>query len=73
MLWFGGGDEPNRFHSIVEDYFNKKMLAKLGYSFDGHTLTDFEVEAYNVIAVEAAKLEREDLIRESKKRGKHGK
>lgn len=67
MLWYPGDHPHNRFHGIVEDYFNKKMLAKLGYTFEGSKITDFEVEAYNVIAVEAAKLEREDLIRESKK------
>lgn len=69
MLWIGGEHTPTIYHNIVEDFFNKKMLAKLGYSFDGSKLTDFEVEAYNVIAVEAAKLEKADLEREAKKRG----
>lgn len=48
------------------------MLAKLGYTFDGHRLSDLEVEAYNVIAVEASKLEKADIERESKLRGKNG-
>lgn len=71
-MWYGGR-EYNSFHTIVEDYFNKKMLSKLGYTFDGHKLSDFEVEAYNVIALEAAKLEKADIKRDAKLRGNNGK
>lgn len=74
MLWYGGmSDSYNPYHNIVEDFFNKKMLTKLGYTFDGHKLSDLDVEAYNVIAVEAAKLEKADIERDSKLRGKNGK
>jgi hypothetical protein len=71
-MWIGGEVILTPFYPIVDDYFNKKMLARLGYSFDGSQLSDFEVEAYHVISSEAAKLERADLQREAKMRGKNG-
>lgn len=61
------------FYPVVDDFFNKKLLAKLGYSFDGSKITDFEVEAYHVIASEAAKLEKADMARDAKLRGNNGK
>lgn len=73
MTWIGGEQVPTVFHAIVEDFFNKKMLAKLGYTFSGHGLSSWEVEAYNVIALEAGKLEKADLERDMKQRGNHGK
>jgi hypothetical protein len=58
MTWLGVKDEITPMFWIVDDYFNKKFLAKsLGFSFDGSQLSDFEVEAYAVIANEAAKME----------------
>lgn len=73
MMWNGVSDEATPYFFIVEDYFNKKLLAKLGYKFDSIHLTDFQVEAYNVIAVEVDKLERADLERQNRMRGKNGK
>jgi len=34
---------------IVEEYFNMKMLSKLGYQFDGSIISSSQVEAYGVI------------------------
>ena len=66
-MWIGGEVIITPFYPIVDDYFNKKLLAKLGYTFDGSKLSDFEVEAYHVISSEAAKLEKADLERERRK------
>jgi hypothetical protein len=73
MTWIGGEHVPTIYRNIVEDFFNKKMLSKLGYTFSGAGLTDWEVEAYNVITLEAGRLEKEDLKRDLKQRGQHGK
>jgi hypothetical protein len=34
---------------VVEDYFNKKMLAKLGINYELEDLEQWEVEAYSII------------------------
>lgn len=61
MTWYGVKDEITPYFFIVDDYFNKKFLSKkLGFTFDGSQLSDFEVEAYAVIENEAAKLEEAD-------------
>jgi DNA-binding transcriptional regulator of glucitol operon len=61
MICLGVKDQVTEYYFIVDDYFNKKTLAKLGYVFNGDNLTDFEVQAYEVIAAEVAKLEKSKL------------
>lgn len=53
---YRGANVSNQASFIVEDYFNKKMLKELGYSFDFNALEQWEVEAYSIIANEVAKL-----------------
>ena len=31
------------------DYFNRQMLAKLGYTFSGENLEPWEIQSYNII------------------------
>lgn len=46
---------------IVNDYFQRKMLAKLGFSFDSENLTTFEVQCFTIIDNEYNKLKAADL------------
>lgn len=55
---------------ILQDYLNKKTLATLGYSFAPDSLESWEVEAYSVISNTLAGLEKKDMEKNSKRRGK---
>lgn len=60
MTWYGLDDQPTVWVNIVEDYFSKKMLKTMGFTFDGSDLSDFQIQAYQLIMLEAAKLEKID-------------
>ena len=49
---------------MVHEYFDKKMLADLGHTFEGDNLTVFEVDCYKIISSQVSSLEE----RENKKR-----
>ena len=57
----------NRMMVYVEEYFTRKMLAKLGYRFDPNDLTNADVDAFNVISSVIAKNEKDQI---KKMRGK---
>jgi glucose-6-phosphate isomerase len=57
---YQGTKLANSTYFIVEDYFNKKLLKDLGYTFDYNSLEQWEVEAYSIIANEVAKLQARD-------------
>lgn len=61
MSWYGSDESPTLWAWIVDDYFHKKMLRTMGFTFDGEKLTDFEIQAYQIIMFEANKLEKLDL------------
>jgi hypothetical protein len=42
---------------MVEDYINKKNLAKMGFHFSPDNLTDFEVSCFNIIGNKFKELE----------------
>lgn len=65
-MWHGKHDEPTPFVLIVDEFFNKKLLAKMGHTFDGEALTDFQVQAYNVISAQVNKLEIAEMKRKNK-------
>ena len=48
------------FFTIVDDYFHKKILSKIGYKFESDGLDDFDVQAIAVIASHCATLEEND-------------
>jgi len=54
----------------VEEYFNKKMLAKLGYRFSVDELTVADVEAFQIIQ-EAINKNEADSMKKAKGR-RHG-
>jgi len=60
----------NKMMPFVEEYFNKKMLRKLGYKFDPNELTTADVEAFNIIQSVLNKHE-SDSLKKAKGR-KHG-
>lgn len=60
----------NKMMPFVEEYFNKKMLYKLGYNFDPNELTIADVEAFNIIQSVINKNET-DQIKKAKGR-RHG-
>ena len=39
----------NKMIYYVEEYFTRKMLAKLGYSFSTEELSSADVDAFNII------------------------
>jgi len=51
---------------MVVEYFDKKMLAGLGYSFNFKDLTTFELDCYRVISSEINKLQKKDLKKKKK-------
>lgn len=55
---------------FVEEYFNKKMLCKLGYKFDPDDLSTADVEAFSIIQSVINKNE-SDQLKKSKGR-RHG-
>ena len=59
----------NRMMVYVEEYFNKKTLCKLGYSFDPSELSSSDVDAFNIIESVIKKHEA-DQMRKVKTRGK---
>ena len=65
---FKGVPGSNSASALIYEYSQKKMLSKLGYSFDGNNLTTFEVNAYSIIASEFNKLESEELKKKAKRR-----
>ena len=48
-------------------FTQKKMLAKLGYRFDGNDLTQFEAECYTIIENRFAELNHREQKKASKK------
>jgi hypothetical protein len=54
---------------MVEDWLNKKRLAKLGFLFDPRELTDFEVSCYSIIENKMNDLEMDELERQNKIQG----
>jgi hypothetical protein len=63
MIYHGVQDEGTPLAFIVEDFLNRKMLAKLGYQFGPENLSDFQVQAFNVISSKFAKLESDEIKR----------
>jgi len=55
---------------FVQRYLTKKQLAKLGYRFNPSKLSDYEVEAYMIVANELAKCENEDMKKASRKKSR---
>ena len=60
---------PNQATIIVNDYLEKKVLAKLGYKQDIQELSDFDAKCYLLCHSQFAKLEEESL-RKGARRGK---
>ena len=65
MFWHGVDDETTPLAFIVEDFLNRKMLAKLGYSFGPENLSDFQVQAFNVISAKLTKLESDHISKKT--------
>ena len=59
----------NKMIIYVEEYFNKKMLSKLGYFFDPSDLTQSDVDAFNIIDAVIKKHE-SDEIKKIKAKGR---
>jgi hypothetical protein len=51
---------PSTETRLVYDYFNRKMLRKIGYSFDPCALSDFDVQVYNAIECEIENVRKEE-------------
>ena len=60
----------NKMIIYVEEYFNRKMLAKLGYNFSPDELSVADVEAFQIIQ-EAINKHESDSMKKAKGR-KHG-
>jgi hypothetical protein len=59
----------NEMIVYVEEYFNKKILRKLGYSFDPNELSSGDVEAFNIIESVISKYE-SDQMKKLKTKGR---
>ena len=55
---------------LIADYFTRLNLGKLGYTFNGDDLENWEVTAYNVIEAEINKFQEQQMKRKGKSRGK---
>lgn len=51
----------NKSSALVYEFFTKKSLAALGYSFDASGLSQFEVEAYTFIDNEVRSFENKQM------------
>jgi len=58
----------NKMSIYVEDYFNKKMLCKLGYRFSSEDLESADVEAYSIISSVIHKYQDDEMKKSSKGR-----
>lgn len=61
-----GSSSPASY--LVQEYFELKMLSKLGISRNIEDLTVFEVNAYSIIASEINRLEKEEIKKSRKKK-----
>lgn len=50
----------NEAAPIVKDYFDRMMLAKLGYSFNSNELEQWQVDAFSLIANTITKVANRD-------------
>lgn len=57
----------NETAPIVNEYFTRKMLAKMGMSFNVNDLDDFDIEAFSFIQSEWNRLENAELKRKAKR------
>jgi hypothetical protein len=64
---FKGIKTTNYSYHFVAEYFNKKMLSKMGYRFDAESLTEFDVDVFSEITSRLAELEKEESKKASKK------
>lgn len=58
----------------IEEYFQKKQLAKLGYTFNGDELDLDKVQAFTIISQEIQRFEEDEsrkLKNKGARRGKH--
>lgn len=62
----------NKMMTYVEEFFNKKTLSKIGYSFDPETLTTADVDAFNIIESVISKHEADEMKKMKSKGRKHG-
>lgn len=62
----------NKMMVYVEEYFNRKMLAKLGYQFDPEELTTADVEAFTIIKSVISKHEADQMKKIKAKGRRHG-
>lgn len=62
----------NKMAPYVDDYFNKRMLSKLGYRFSGEDLGTDEVEAFNIISSVLNKHEESEMKKNRTKGRRHG-
>lgn len=62
----------NRMMMYVEEYFTKKTLKKLGYSFDPSELTTADVDAFNIIESVINKHEADQMKKVKSKGRRHG-
>lgn len=53
---------------LVYEYAERKTLAKIGFTSDLSDLSVFEAEAFNLIASEFSRLEREEFKQKSRKK-----
>lgn len=62
----------NRMMIYVEEYFTKKALSKLGYSFDPSELTTSDADAFNIIESVIKKHEADQIKKVKSKGRRHG-
>ena len=53
---YKGIESTNKSFPYVAEYFERKMLAEIGYRFDGNDLSDLDVQAFGEISRKLNKL-----------------
>lgn len=51
---------------VLDEYFQKKCLAEIGYSFNSDELTVFEAESFTIISSTLSELENKRMKKDSK-------
>lgn len=67
MMIYRGSKMPTQSAFIVNEYFNRQMLSKIGYRYKDEDLEVWEVESFNLIASTLAEEEEKELKKNTRK------